>query len=108
MKLNEKFPDLEQFFGCYFHQDWMEEYENEEMAIKEYVDDDGREAARHVAVELDKILALCLPEPQLEQAMYKELGCCCNPKPDGMSMSGWLRWVRVTLIKYEQLAPKWQ
>ncbi len=104
MKLNERFPDLEQFFGCYFHQDWLDEYENEEMAIKGYVDDDGSEAAEHVARELDKLLELGLPETELDTAMYWDLHCYYDPKPDGVTMSDWLRWVRATLIKYGESA----
>ncbi len=104
MKLNKRFPDLEQFFGCYFHEDWMDEYENEEMAIKGYVDDDGPEAAHNVAHELDKLLELELPEAELEGAMYRELHCYYAPEPDGISMSEWLRWVRSMLVKYAQSA----
>lgn len=106
MKLNEKFTDLVQFFGCYFHQDMFDDYASDEMAIKGYVDDDGPDAARHVARELDKLLELGLPEAELDTAMYKELHCYYSPKPDGISMTEWLRWVRSTLLKYAQSAPE--
>ncbi len=108
MKLSEKFPYLRHFFACYFHQDWMVEYANGEMAIKGYVDDDGPEDANRVVRELDQLLGLRLPESELDDAMYRELHCYYNPEPSGQSMTEWLQWVRAMLIKYEQLAPREQ
>lgn len=104
MDMAEKFPSLDHFFGCYFYQSWRSEYENEEMAIKGYVDGDGPEEACRVVRELDQLLALDLPEAEFDRVMYEDLDCYYNPKPRGVTMSEWLRWVRATLLKYEQSA----
>ena len=102
MKLNEKFPRLEQFFGCYFHQDWMAEYKNEEMAVKGYVHDVGSTEASHMLQDLEHLMALDLSEKELGKVLVEDLQCDYNPDPDGISMRDWLRWVRSTLIKYIQ------
>ncbi len=105
MNMAEEFPSLDHFFGCYFYQSWRSEYDNEEMAIKGYVDDDGPEEAGRVVRELDRLLALDLPEAKLDEMMCDDLGCYYNPEPSGLSMSAWLRWVRSMLIKYGESAP---
>lgn len=102
MKPTETFHNLRHFFGCYFHQDWMDEYENEEMAVKGYVDDDGQEDANNVVHELDQLLSQGLSETALRKVMEDDLGCEYNPDPDSVSMNAWLLWVRSTLIKYCQ------
>lgn len=96
----EQFPRLEQFFGCYFHQDWREEYASEGLAIKDFVYNDGPEEARNTVEELNKLLSLHVAETELEKAMYAEFGCYFNPAHHGQSMTNWLRWVRDTLVKY--------
>ncbi len=105
MKLNKRFPDLEQFFGCYFHQDWQYLYGSAEMAIEDYANDSSRDELSYTVQELDKLMSLGLSEAELDDAMYRELHCYYNPKPSGRSMTEWLRWVRSTLIKYGESAP---
>ncbi len=104
MKLSEQFPDLEQFFGAYFHQDWMDFDEAAETVIERFVNDATQDELSSTIGELDQLLSLGLPEAELEHVMYKELGCYYNPEPDGISMSEWLRWVRSMLVKYAQSA----
>ncbi len=108
MKLNKEFPELEQFLGGYFHQDWKDFHGSAEMAIEEYAINSSKDELSHTVQELDRLLSLGLSEAELDYAICKELGCYYNPKPRGRSMTEWLRWVRATLIKYEQLATKGQ
>ncbi len=105
MKLNEEFPDLEQFFGGYFHQDWKDFYGSAETAIEQFVNDASRAELAKALRELDDLLALGLPEAELDEAMCEDIGCYYNPRPSGKTMSEWLQWVRSMLIKYGESAP---
>ncbi len=106
MKLSERFPRLEQFFGAYFHQDCLDFDGTAEMVLKRYASEASRGVMGRTLEELDQLLSLGLSDAELDRAMYEDLGCYYNPEPDGMSMTEWLQWVRTMLIKYEQLAPK--
>ncbi len=105
MKLNEKFPELEQFFGCYFHQDCLDFDGTAEMVLNRYASEASREVMGRTLEELDQLLSLGLSDPELDRVMYEDLGCYYTPEPDGISMSEWLRWVRSMLIKYGESAP---
>ncbi len=100
MTLNNEFSQLEQFLGGYFHQDWMDEFGVEEMAIKAYAEGVNQQTINNTLDELDKLLSLGLPEAALRQMMVDNLLCEYNPDPDGISMTNWLHWVRNTLAKY--------
>lgn len=102
MNLNEQFPYLSHFFGAYFHQDWMMEYANEEMAVKGYVDDDGSEDANRVIKELDQFLSLNMSEADLRKAVLDELGSDYFPESTYPSIRDWLLWIRSMLAKYSQ------
>ena len=58
MKLDKQFPNLEQFFGSYFHEDWMHEYSSEEAAIKDFVSGESMVSAEHALRELNELLSL--------------------------------------------------
>lgn len=103
MKLNEKFSYLYTLFGAFFHQDWMVDYENEEMVIREYVTGGSAEEVGRTLEELDQFISLDLPVSELDKVMFDDLGCYYKPEPDGSSMRDWLLWVRSTLFKYIQL-----
>ncbi len=100
MTNRENFPYLSHFFSCYFHEDWTDEYENEEKAIEGYVDDDGTDEASHVLYELDQFMSLNLPDTEIRKLMRKEFGCSYYVDPAHGSMADWLHWVRDTLAKY--------
>ncbi len=108
MKLSKKFPYLRHFFGAYSHQGWPYIDGTAEKVIEHYVSGESKDEVDHAVRELDELLLLGLSDAELDAAVYDDFGCCYTPEPDGISMTEWLRWVRATLIKYEQLAPKGQ
>lgn len=104
MKLNDKFPRLEQFFGAYFHQDCLDFDGTAEMVLKRYASDASREVMSRTLEELDQLLSLGLSDAELDGTMYEDLGCYYNPAPDGLSMTEWLHWVRSMLLEYASAA----
>lgn len=55
--LDQQYPALWQFFGAYLHQDWREEYESTDAALRDFVsgnpDLGGRAAGRAAASPCD-------------------------------------------------------
>lgn len=102
MKLNERFPFLYHFFGAYFHRDWMDVYENEEMVIREYVFGERTEEVRCALHELDQLIMLKLSEPELRVAVVDDLGSDYYPKSKYQFMYEWLKYLRSTMAEYAE------
>jgi hypothetical protein len=89
------YPNLSQFFGCYFHQDWGLEAGSADEIISRYLAESPT-TVRGVIDELDRLLALRLTEPELRSTLL-ELSCYYDPTPEGGTYSGWLRHVKELL-----------
>ncbi|MEZ7179435.1 contact-dependent growth inhibition system immunity protein [Pseudomonas mosselii] len=97
VKVFMKLPMLSHLLGCYFHQDWPEEYSDSAEALRNMLVDEPREM--HVAGvrEIDEVLSFNLSEKALEQLVVQEIGCFFAPDSEGLDYAGWLRKVREVL-----------
>lgn len=84
----EHFPELSQFFGCYFHQDWRLEASDWQGAVKNFVIENPADFVRAVTEELGRFLALNLDQKEMGAAL-DELGSAYSPGPE-MSDKEWL------------------
>ncbi|MGH3134899.1 MAG: contact-dependent growth inhibition system immunity protein [Gaiellaceae bacterium] len=68
---SDEFEELRQFFGGYFHQDWHDEFDDEDDAVRGYVE--GHAHLPEDVVELlhgmDKLLAFGLSDDDLQRAL---------------------------------------
>lgn len=100
MKLNERFPELRYLFRGYYHQDWMDEYEDESDAIRSFVfNNDSRNVMRAIQ-QLNELIAMNLKEPDLCAAVVDDLGSACFPDPADQGGREWLLWIRDTLTGF--------
>jgi hypothetical protein len=90
------FPTLSQFFGCYFHQDWVDEFSSTEDAITAFRTGAPPEAIESVCEELDRTLLL-LEQGEDSQKVLQELGCYYNPAAAGLTTIDWLEQVQEKL-----------
>ena len=89
--LEQTYPALWHFFGAYLHQDWREEYESTNAALRDFVFGSGNLAAE-LPYELDHVLATT-PDADLDD-LIGELGSFYVPGLAGEHPRDWLQGVK--------------
>jgi hypothetical protein len=96
MHTNE-FPELVQFLGGYFHQDFLLDYGNPNAAIEAYLAESPLESILSACKELERIIPLLEQMDKPETFLWQTLGCYYDPKADGLTVVDWLNQVRKKL-----------
>ena len=91
MITNAQREALFQFFGGYFHEDFLMEFDSPEGAVSAFVRQRGpgvdlRELGRAITMFIDEHPN----DDELEGALFKELGCYYLPRADGISPRAWM------------------
>ncbi|WP_335945310.1 contact-dependent growth inhibition system immunity protein [Pseudomonas sp. G166] len=73
--MNADFPELHDFLGSYFHQDWTVEYETAEQALDAFLTASDSEELRAVEKELNVLLSKKKNELELREYLLRELSC---------------------------------
>jgi hypothetical protein len=93
--VSQRYPELFQFFGGHFHQDWVDEYDEADDVVAAYVaahrDEPAHLAA--LAAQLDGFAAAHPDDRALAGALQHELGCEYDTSADGLTARQWLRRV---------------
>jgi hypothetical protein len=91
-------PQLAQFFGGWFHQDWTDEGSDlPGDVVRRYAREETPRTVRSTMEEIDRLLASRLPPAQMRRLMVDELGCAYDPTLEGKTFRAWLREVRKLL-----------
>jgi hypothetical protein len=86
--------DLFQFFGAYFHEDFPEEASTPDGIIEIYIADaPDREKLAHLADLIDAYIAEIPDDQELDEALFKELGCYYYTAADGLTARSWMQHV---------------
>ncbi|MFA5708856.1 contact-dependent growth inhibition system immunity protein [Mycolicibacterium sp.] len=90
--------DLDQFFGAYFHQDWVLEADDWEGVVDSYVNGASRtpELLRGLATEIES-LRVANTDTALEQLMDK-IGVNYDPQP--LAYKDWLHQIAERLRQH--------
>jgi CdiI immunity protein len=93
---SQDYPALMQFFGGYFHQDWVDEFYTPDDAIAAFQVGASPESLCSIREELNRLL---LVQHNLEdqQSILRKVGCYYDPTTDGIPIIDWLEEVRVKL-----------
>jgi hypothetical protein len=97
--MNVEFPELHDFFGAYFHQDWLVEHETAEQVLDSFLTESHVDDLIVVLKELNALINLKKDELVLKEYLLKELSCyyCYwNAWPSG---EAWLRHIASRLTK---------
>ena len=94
-QLKRRYTNLSQFFGSYFHQDWVEEFDCPNEALENAINSEPREFIEKVFNEFKE---LNLSETGREN-MLIELDCYYAPESDGISVSDWLIKVEKEIVE---------
>lgn len=91
-------PQLAQFLGGWFHQDWMDEgYKSAAEVVRAYARDEMPGTVRESMKEIEALLASRLPPVQMRRLLADDLGCAYDPTADGKTFRAWLREVHEIL-----------
>ncbi|MFG2788761.1 contact-dependent growth inhibition system immunity protein [Streptomyces sp. NPDC048419] len=100
---NERFPELGQLLGGYFHQDFSDFYDSHDEALDEYISEVLPEDQAKAAQEIRELLAMVTSDQELKTATAA-LGLSYSP-PRGMSHRQWLQHIRQRITEASQPAP---
>lgn len=91
--MNKNYPELHDFFGAYFHQDWTAEHETPEEVINAFLAESGVENIQLVQQELNALLAQSKEESELRGYLLQELSCYYSYWNAWESGESWLRHI---------------
>ena len=86
------YPELEQFLGAYFHQDWAADGATWQAVVVQFTAHAKADALRTVLQEIDCLLRERRSDRAL-QARLEELGCCYQATGTRQPATRWLRRV---------------
>ena len=90
---------LSQLLGCYFHQDWPEEFDSDTSALRAIIDSEPKEQVSAAVQEIDELLDASLPANMLKTILIDKIGCYFDPRTQGITDEQWLKRVRETFAK---------
>lgn len=85
-------PQLRQFLGGYFHQDWVADRRRWEEVVDDFVAESPHSAVVECAAEVRDLLAGGFTEGELA-AVLDRLGCSVDPSAVHLRTDEWLRAV---------------
>ncbi len=85
------FPQLTQFLGGYFHEDWRAEFPDEPAAVHSFVTATSRAGLMRTRAELWRLLDSTRGESGLRHFVASDLGSAFEPGPEFGSMRTWLK-----------------
>jgi hypothetical protein len=89
-----KLNALEQLLGSYFHQDWADEFDNNESALQAIMNSEPKDQLLAGANEIDELLGATLTSDALQEILVNKLGCYFDPASVGLTCEWWLKQVR--------------
>lgn len=97
--------NIEQILGCYFHQDWLDEFGGYDSAIRSIIESEPFDKIRSAIEEVGDLLASDLDEDRLRVILIDQLGCYFDPATDGMTCEFWLKKIRNEFAQALRSAP---
>lgn len=91
--MNEQLTELQQFFGAYFHQDWMEEHATADEVIDSFLLDSSKDTIMTVREEILQLAKSFTTESEFQQNLFYKQYCNYyypNQWPSGLI---WLNYI---------------
>lgn len=81
---------MQDFFAAYFHQDWEDDASSPEEVVQNYLASASDVEIASLASEIERLLSGHMNEDQLDEMLFRELGCFYSPTADGLTPTAWL------------------
>lgn len=94
----EKLYALEQLLGCYLHQDWLDEFDDDAAALQSILEAEPKDQVAAGVGEIDALLNADLAEIELRTILVDQVGCYYNPGSEGLTYKQWLGRVRSAFL----------
>jgi len=94
--MSEKYKNLEELIGCYFHQDWTSDDDSASAVVERYLSEWPIDGVLAVVDEIGQLLKDTKSEGDLRKVVMK-LGCYYEPGADALTYREWLASVRARL-----------
>jgi hypothetical protein len=88
---------LAQLLGCYFHQDWPDEFNDDNEALNALIESEPEEKIAEGVMEIDRLLRAGLTDDKLRAILTDQVGCYFEPASERLDYVQWLHRVRNTL-----------
>ncbi|WP_139381089.1 contact-dependent growth inhibition system immunity protein [Pseudomonas ogarae] len=88
--MKNNYPELFQFFGCYFHQDWMCESSEPDGVIRSFVSESVPQSIEAVKKEIASLLNMNFSEEELRGFLMDDMPCNYCYWLDWESADAWL------------------
>ncbi|WP_432799931.1 contact-dependent growth inhibition system immunity protein [Poriferisphaera sp. WC338] len=88
--------ELQQFFGCYFHQDWDLSSSSDQEAIQQYLNDSDLHSIEKSAKELRSLIVRKITENQLDELITSTYKCSFDPNSNGSTYIEWITTMHAT------------
>jgi hypothetical protein len=95
--MNHELPELHDFFGAYFHQDWLIEYDTPDKIIADFLQTSDPEIILSVCKELQSLLSQNKDELALRNYLLRNLSCYYCYWNEWASGQEWLNHVLAVL-----------
>lgn len=95
----ENLEVLGQLLGCYFHQDWPDEFDSDDSVFQMIVNCETEEQLTAGVKEIDALLASSLSELELGELLLSRAGCYFDPGSIGLTLREWLKLAREKFFK---------
>jgi hypothetical protein len=82
---------LKNFFGAYFHEDWVCEADTADAVVDKYAKETSPEKLRALSEIILDYLKEILSDAELEERLFTDLGCYYLPSAQGLSVREWLK-----------------
>jgi hypothetical protein len=105
-RYDDRYPELGQFFGAYFHQDWSYEQRlvggSFEDVVRYFQTVNPVDVVNQATRELEEFIGLDLPEDELHDIVVHDLGA--NVRAAGMGLT-YRQWLEAVLGILKQAVP---
>ncbi|MGH2389188.1 MAG: contact-dependent growth inhibition system immunity protein [Chloroflexota bacterium] len=97
----KKFPEVANFFGGYFHQDWIDLQGSSDWrpVVRAYCQTVPLEERSRVTRELSDFLRLDLDEHEVDTVLGYQFGCAYYAPAGGITYWEWLEQLYVELVR---------
>lgn len=94
-----RFTNSSRLLGCYFHQDWTDEFEDDTQVLQAISQAEPPEQVQASIREINRLIAEHRSEGELRVILIDDIGCYFEPDSQGITYVDWLLRVREAFSK---------